>query len=37
VVLVAAFMGDRRREAYRVALQRGYRFLSFGDAMYAER
>jgi S-adenosylmethionine:tRNA ribosyltransferase-isomerase len=37
VVLVAAFMGDRWREAYRVALDRGYRFLSFGDAMYAER
>lgn len=37
VVLVAAFMGDRWREAYTVALERGYRFLSFGDAMYAER
>jgi S-adenosylmethionine:tRNA ribosyltransferase-isomerase len=37
VVLVAAFMGERWREAYRVALERGYRFLSFGDAMYAER
>jgi S-adenosylmethionine:tRNA ribosyltransferase-isomerase len=37
VVLVAAFMGDRWREAYQVALDRGYRFLSFGDAMYAER
>jgi S-adenosylmethionine:tRNA ribosyltransferase-isomerase len=37
VVLVAAFMGERWREAYRVALERGYRFLSFGDAMFAER
>jgi S-adenosylmethionine:tRNA ribosyltransferase-isomerase len=37
VVLVAAFMGDRWQEAYRTALDRGYRFLSFGDAMYAER
>jgi S-adenosylmethionine:tRNA ribosyltransferase-isomerase len=37
VVLVAAFMGDRWHEAYRTALDRGYRFLSFGDAMYAER
>ncbi len=37
VVLVAAFMGERWREAYRIALDRGYRFLSFGDAMYAER
>jgi S-adenosylmethionine:tRNA ribosyltransferase-isomerase len=37
VVLVAAFMGDRWREAYQIALQRRYRFLSFGDAMLAER
>ncbi|HEX2404528.1 MAG TPA: tRNA preQ1(34) S-adenosylmethionine ribosyltransferase-isomerase QueA [Acidimicrobiia bacterium] len=37
VVLVAAFMGERWREAYQTALDRGYRFLSFGDAMYAER
>jgi S-adenosylmethionine:tRNA ribosyltransferase-isomerase len=37
VVLVAAFMGERWRDAYAAALQRGYRFLSFGDAMYAER
>lgn len=37
VVLVAAFMGERWREAYDTALGRGYRFLSFGDAMYAER
>lgn len=37
VVLVAAFMGAGWRDAYRTALERGYRFLSFGDAMYAER
>jgi S-adenosylmethionine:tRNA ribosyltransferase-isomerase len=37
LVLVAAFMGDRWREAYQTALERGYRFLSFGDAMLAER
>lgn len=37
LVLLAAFMGDRWREVYEVALERGYRFLSFGDAMYAER
>jgi S-adenosylmethionine:tRNA ribosyltransferase-isomerase len=37
VVLVAAFMGERWRQAYQTALDRGYRFLSFGDAMYAER
>jgi S-adenosylmethionine:tRNA ribosyltransferase-isomerase len=37
VVLVAAFMGEAWREAYRAALERGYRFLSFGDAMLAAR
>lgn len=37
LVLLAAFMGDRWREVYRTALERGYRFLSFGDAMLAER
>ncbi|MCE2526336.1 MAG: tRNA preQ1(34) S-adenosylmethionine ribosyltransferase-isomerase QueA [Actinomycetia bacterium] len=37
VALVWAFMGERWREAYRIALARGYRFLSFGDAMLAER
>lgn len=37
LVLLAAFMGDRWRDAYATALERGYRFLSFGDAMYAER
>lgn len=37
LVLVAAFMGERWREAYQTAVERGYRFLSFGDAMLAER
>jgi S-adenosylmethionine:tRNA ribosyltransferase-isomerase len=37
LVLLAAFMGDRWREAYATALERGYRFLSFGDAMIAGR
>lgn len=37
LVLLASFMGDRWRDAYRTALSRGYRFLSFGDSMYAER
>jgi S-adenosylmethionine:tRNA ribosyltransferase-isomerase len=37
LVLLAGFMGERWRRAYEVALVRGYRFLSFGDAMYAER
>ena len=34
---LAAFMGERWRAVYETALQRGYRFLSFGDAMLAER
>jgi S-adenosylmethionine:tRNA ribosyltransferase-isomerase len=37
LVLLAAFMGPGWRDAYAVALDRGYRFLSFGDAMYVER
>jgi S-adenosylmethionine:tRNA ribosyltransferase-isomerase len=37
LVLLAAFMGEAWRGAYEVALERGYRFLSFGDAMLAAR
>lgn len=37
LVLVEAFMGERWRRVYETALSRGYRFLSFGDAMLAER
>jgi S-adenosylmethionine:tRNA ribosyltransferase-isomerase len=37
IVLVAAFMGEVWRTAYEEALRRGYRFLSFGDSMLAER
>lgn len=37
LVLLAAFMGERWRDAYESALDRGYRFLSFGDAMLAAR
>ncbi len=37
IVLVAGFMGPEWRTAYETALQRGYRFLSFGDAMLAAR
>ena len=33
VVLIAALLGDRWREVYDGALDRGYRFLSFGDSM----
>jgi S-adenosylmethionine:tRNA ribosyltransferase-isomerase len=37
LVLVDAFVGDRWRDLYAAALERGYRFLSFGDAMLLER
>ena len=38
LVLVSAFYGrDRVRSAYRGALERGYRFLSFGDCMFGWR
>ncbi len=37
VVMIEAFMGLGWRAAYATALERGYRFLSFGDAMLAER
>jgi len=36
IVMVAAFMGDGWRAVYAYALDHGYRFLSFGDAMYLE-
>jgi S-adenosylmethionine:tRNA ribosyltransferase-isomerase len=34
LVLVDAFVGSRWRSLYDVALREGYRFLSFGDAMF---
>lgn len=37
LVLVDALIGDRWIELYRTALDEGYRFLSFGDAMLLER
>ncbi len=37
LVLLETFMGPRWRDVYDVALSRGYRFGSFGDAMLAER
>ena len=38
LMLVSAFAGpDRIRLAYRHAVERGYRFYSYGDAMLAER
>lgn len=37
LVLLHAFAGDRWRQLYDVALEEGYRFLSFGDAMLVAR
>jgi S-adenosylmethionine:tRNA ribosyltransferase-isomerase len=38
LILVSAFAGvEPVCAAYREALERGYRFLSFGDAMFIER
>jgi S-adenosylmethionine:tRNA ribosyltransferase-isomerase len=37
LALVAAFVGARWRDLYAVALDDGYRFLSFGDAMLLTR
>lgn len=37
LLLLAGFMGEGWRAKYELALQRGYRFLSFGDAMLAQR
>ena len=36
IVLVAALLGPQWRDVYAAALERGYRFLSFGDAMFIE-
>ncbi len=35
--LLDAFVGPRWRTLYATALEHGYRFLSFGDAMFVER
>ncbi len=37
LVMLAGFMGEGWRAAYSTAIERGYRFLSFGDAMYCEK
>lgn len=37
LVMVDAFVGRRWRDLYATALERGYRFLSFGDAMLLAR
>lgn len=37
LLLIEAFIGPRWRDLYALALAEGYRFLSFGDAMFLER
>ncbi|HEX6393966.1 MAG TPA: tRNA preQ1(34) S-adenosylmethionine ribosyltransferase-isomerase QueA [Acidimicrobiales bacterium] len=37
LLLIESFCGPRWRDLYRLALDSGYRFLSFGDAMIAGR
>jgi S-adenosylmethionine:tRNA ribosyltransferase-isomerase len=37
LVLLEAFMGPQWRDVYATALDSGYRFLSFGDAMLVNR
>ncbi len=38
LMLVSAFIGNSRmRQAYSAAIERGYRFYSYGDAMFCER
>lgn len=37
LLLVESFVGPRWRDLYATALREGYRFLSFGDAMFLER
>ena len=35
--MIEAFMGKDWKNLYDLALKEGYRFLSFGDAMFIER
>ena len=37
LVLIDAFIGPRWRGLYEAAMERGYRFLSFGDAQLLDR
>ena len=37
LMMIDAFIGPRWRDLYAVALDDGYRFLSFGDAMLLHR
>jgi len=37
LVMIEAFVGPRWRDLYALAVAEGYRFLSFGDAMFLQR
>ena len=37
LAMIDAFVGPRWRDLYATALDEGYRFLSFGDAMLLQR
>ena len=37
LMMIDAFIGSRWRDLYSTALDEGYRFLSFGDAMLLDR
>ena len=37
LVMIEAFMGKDWKNLYDLALKEGYRFVSFGDAMFIER
>jgi S-adenosylmethionine:tRNA ribosyltransferase-isomerase len=37
IVMIATLLGDRWRTVYEHAIAAGYRFLSFGDAMFIEK
>lgn len=36
IVMIAALVGERWRALYETAIDRGYRFLSFGDSMFID-
>jgi S-adenosylmethionine:tRNA ribosyltransferase-isomerase len=37
LLMISSFVGPRWRDIYVEAIERGYRFLSFGDAMLLDR